>query len=117
MLPYEHSKSQPIKIESGKGRGRGINARNRECFSAPTEGILGDFDFDSNLKLFNKAAVFEEIDALSGGENEVPVKKFYGHDEMVLSDAENCAMTEGAQMIYKTGELVLGCVGRTNQFW
>ncbi len=105
----EHSKtkSQPIKIEAGKGRGRGINAKNRECFSAPTDGYLDDFDFDTNLKLFNKAAVFEESDALSGGENEVPVKKFYGHDENILTVAENSAIFEGAQKVYKTGEILI----------
>ena len=68
---------------------------------------MEDFDFDMNLKLFDKAAVFEEIHALSG--DEAPVKRNYRHDEMILTDADisngHCVMmdSEGAPMIYKTG--------------
>lgn len=33
-----------------------------DCFSTPAETILDDFDFEKNLALFDKKAVFEEIE-------------------------------------------------------
>ncbi|KAL4227472.1 enhancer of mRNA decapping [Mactra antiquata] len=52
-----HKTSVPRKIEFKK------KASNRQdCFSAPVESILDDFDFEKNLALFDKKAVFEEIE-------------------------------------------------------
>ncbi|PIK54324.1 putative enhancer of mRNA-decapping protein 3 isoform X3 [Apostichopus japonicus] len=41
--------------------------KNEECFSAPVESFMDDFDFGENLARFDKAAVFEEIDAMKDG--------------------------------------------------
>lgn len=48
----------PRKIEFKK------KAQNRQdCFSAPVDTFLDEFDFEKNLKLFNKKAIFEEIES------------------------------------------------------
>ncbi|KAL3866142.1 hypothetical protein ACJMK2_043471 [Sinanodonta woodiana] len=56
------------------------------CFSAPVDSMLDEFDFEKNLKLFDKKAVFEEI------ENRQPevikaneTKSKYRHDENILN--------------------------------
>ncbi|XP_038640017.1 enhancer of mRNA-decapping protein 3 isoform X2 [Scyliorhinus canicula] len=62
-----------------------------ECFGDGVEVILDtDFDFEGNLALFDKAAVFEEIDTFErrngtrsrGTPNEKPTR--YRHDENIL---------------------------------
>ncbi|XP_069758341.1 early endosome antigen 1-like [Narcine bancroftii] len=62
-----------------------------ECFGDGIEVILDtDFDFEGNLALFDKAAVFEEIDTFErrngtrsrGTPNEKPTR--YRHDENIL---------------------------------
>lgn len=62
-----------------------------ECFGDTIEVILDtDFDFEGNLALFDKAAVFEEIDTFErrngtrsrGTPNEKPTR--YRHDENIL---------------------------------
>ena len=68
---------------------RGRNAR-QDCFSAPVDSFLGDdFDFEKNLALFDKQAVFREIEDSSVHEqssrpstDRQPAK--YKHDENVL---------------------------------
>ncbi|XP_050400286.1 enhancer of mRNA-decapping protein 3 [Patella vulgata] len=51
----------PRKIE-----GRNNNARRgsqrQDCFSAPVDSFIKDFDFEKNLALFDKQAVFAEIE-------------------------------------------------------
>ncbi|XP_023930254.1 enhancer of mRNA-decapping protein 3 [Lingula anatina] len=53
-------RSTPKKIE-----GRRRNTPREECFSAPSQSFLGEFDFEKNLALFDKQAVFEEIESSS----------------------------------------------------
>ena len=48
----------PRKME-GHARGRKMR---EDCFSAPTDSFLDEFDFEKNLALFDKQAVFEEIE-------------------------------------------------------
>ncbi|KAH9513310.1 enhancer of mRNA decapping [Bulinus truncatus] len=72
------------------GNRKGANAKNSECFSAPTESYLQEFDFESNLALFNKKKVFQEI------ENGFPelsldgdcLEQKYKHDENVLQPVD-----------------------------
>ncbi|XP_013064884.2 enhancer of mRNA-decapping protein 3-like [Biomphalaria glabrata] len=71
----------------GESNRRGANAKNSECFSAPTESYLQEeFDFELNLAMFNKKKVFQEIEngfpELSLEEE--PVEQKYKHDENVL---------------------------------
>ena len=44
-----------------EGPPRGRKTR-EDCFSAPTDSFLDEFDFEKNLALFDKQAVFEEIE-------------------------------------------------------
>lgn len=58
-----------------------------DCFSAPNHSYLTDFDFEKNLALFDKKAVFEEIenanpDCVKVVESKKPQK--YRCDENVL---------------------------------
>ena len=51
--------SSPRKIEMPARR----RTPREDCFSAPAESILNDeFDFEKNLAMFDKQAVFEEIE-------------------------------------------------------
>ncbi|CAG5123889.1 unnamed protein product [Candidula unifasciata] len=77
------------KMERG-GR-RGANAKNNECFSAPAESFLQEFDFESNLAMFNKKAVFREIETDFPELNLEPGfrEKKYRHDENILQPGEN----------------------------
>ncbi|XP_071964513.1 enhancer of mRNA-decapping protein 3-like isoform X2 [Antedon mediterranea] len=79
-------KSSPRKIE---GRSKSLRARKDiECFSAPTRSILGEFDFERNLALFDKAAIFQEIDAECSttpeAVNSPKQEPKFRHDEMIV---------------------------------
>lgn len=70
---------------------RKIEFKNRkqarqDCFSAPVDSILDDFDFEKNLALFDKKAVYEEIESGSPDSVFVTEKKMtkYRCDENVL---------------------------------
>lgn len=52
-----HRSSVPRKIEFRKKQ-----QPRQDCFSAPVDSFLDDFDFEKNLALFDKKAVFEEIE-------------------------------------------------------
>ncbi|KAL1007402.1 hypothetical protein UPYG_G00086280 [Umbra pygmaea] len=78
------------KKNSGGGQ---MKPRDDECFGADTdEGLDKDFDFEGNLALFDKAAVFSQIDGTDrngarsrgtpGGERSTPTR--YRHDENIL---------------------------------
>lgn len=68
-----------------------MKTKDDECFGDDIEEIPDtDFDFEGNLALFDKAAVFEEIDTYErrsgtrsrGVPNERPAR--YRHDENIL---------------------------------
>ena len=57
--------STPKKISQERnGHNRFHRKAMDDCFSAPVDSILDDFDFEKNLALFDKQAVFEEIETL-----------------------------------------------------
>ncbi|WAR00959.1 EDC3-like protein [Mya arenaria] len=62
------------------------NIQNRQdCFSAPVDSYLDEFDFEKNLKLFDKKAVFEEIENNNPELINIDKKpEKYRHDENVL---------------------------------
>ncbi|XP_062569542.1 enhancer of mRNA-decapping protein 3-like [Saccostrea cucullata] len=71
-------------------RSRGPSQGREDCFSAPSESYLQDFDFEKNLALFDKKAVFEEIESANPEltkvvETKKPQK--YRCDENVLQSA------------------------------
>ncbi|XP_061173200.1 enhancer of mRNA-decapping protein 3-like [Saccostrea echinata] len=71
-------------------RHRGPSQGREDCFSAPSESYLQDFDFEKNLALFDKKAVFEEIESANPEltkvvETKKPQK--YRCDENVLQSA------------------------------
>ena len=43
--------------------GRHKMSRNEDCFGASVDAFDGEFDFEKNLALFDKQAVFDEIDS------------------------------------------------------
>ena len=53
-----HRTSVPRKIEFRKK-----SQQRQDCFSAPVDSFLDEFDFEKNLALFDKKAVFEEIES------------------------------------------------------
>ena len=72
----------PRKIQGQRRQGK------EDCFTAPVDdGFLDEFDFEKNLALFDKEAVFEEIENQGGSrripnERQQPAK--YRCDENVL---------------------------------
>ena len=81
------SVSSPRRIENN--RRRGTQSR-EDCFSAPVDTFIGDFDFEKNLALFDKKAVFQEIEnthpnIIKAAEKKAPTK--YKCDENVLHTA------------------------------
>ncbi|KAK3729099.1 hypothetical protein RRG08_005471 [Elysia crispata] len=97
--------SMPKRMERG-GKKVTVNSKNNECFSAPTQSYLKDFDFESNLALFNKKAVFQEIEngfpelSLSSGP---PVEQKFRHDENILQPGESNTVPVRKQQIQVPG--------------
>lgn len=93
-----------------------MKSKDDECFGDDIEEIPDtDFDFEGNLALFDKAAVFEEIDTYErrsgtrprGAPNERPAR--YRHDENIL-EAEpivyrRITVPHGVGKEFCTGEL------------
>lgn len=76
--------STPKKIERNSRKG----VQREDCFSAPSESFHMEFDFEKNLALFDKKAVFEEIEngTVSDGERPGDYRSNkYRHDENVLA--------------------------------
>ncbi|GAB1604723.1 enhancer of mRNA-decapping protein 3-like isoform X2, partial [Argonauta hians] len=83
-----NSASEPRK----KTPARKIDCRRKlmtreDCFSAPSESFLKEFDFEKNLALFDKKAFFQEMEnslpeILHNNDRKNPAK--YRHDENIL---------------------------------
>ncbi|XP_002123787.2 enhancer of mRNA-decapping protein 3-like [Ciona intestinalis] len=78
---------QPLRQKAGRNR----NAP--ECFNIDQSELDEDFDFEKNLALFDKQAVFDEVYSGSDGEVRTPLKNRrnkpevkYRHDENVLGN-------------------------------
>lgn len=73
--------SVPRKIEFRKK-----TQSRQDCFSAPVDSLLDEFDFEKNLALFDKKAVFEEIESSNPDGMPIVEKKptKYRYDENVL---------------------------------
>uniref|UniRef100_A0A2R5L5S8 Enhancer of mRNA-decapping protein 3 n=1 Tax=Ornithodoros turicata TaxID=34597 RepID=A0A2R5L5S8_9ACAR len=81
--------STPKKCESNSRKNAAMRERDEACFSTPVDSdvLEKDFDFEKNLALFDKRAVFNEIEAtmLRPGPQSVPK---YRCDENVLGGGE-----------------------------
>lgn len=75
------------------GGAGGQRSKNDECFGDGTdENLDTDFDFEGNLALFDKAAVFSQIDGASSNSNKLQhhntqaeqKTQSYRHDENIL---------------------------------
>ncbi|XP_023139820.2 enhancer of mRNA-decapping protein 3-like [Amphiprion ocellaris] len=84
-----------------EGAGGPVRSKDNECFGDGTDGDLDtDFDFEGNLALFDKAAVFSQIDGTSSHSNRTQHHSrqaeqkllSYRHDENIL---------EGKPVIYR----------------
>ncbi|RXM93985.1 Enhancer of mRNA-decapping protein 3 [Acipenser ruthenus] len=84
--------NQTTPKKNGMKNGGGLKNKDDECFGDPLEEILDtDFDFEGNLALFDKAAVFSEIEtsekrsgARSRGTPSERTPARYRHDENIL---------------------------------
>lgn len=62
-LPLSQKNSTPNKREKNKGKWT-KGWKDEECFGSPLDhNISKDFDFEKNLALFNKQALWEELNA------------------------------------------------------
>lgn len=58
---HHHKNGTPNKKEKGKGKW-GRSWKDEACFGSPLDqSISKDFDFEKNLALFNKQAIWDEI--------------------------------------------------------
>ncbi|XP_061532148.1 enhancer of mRNA-decapping protein 3 isoform X2 [Phycodurus eques] len=112
-----NTSSTPVAVPKGSSSSRGANQatpkknglkngssqmkqRDDECFGdAMDDGLDTDFDFEGNLALFDKAAVFSEIDtserrngARSRGTPHEQTPSRYRHDENII---------EGKPIVYR----------------
>ncbi|CAG0918714.1 unnamed protein product [Notodromas monacha] len=83
--PNLRSGESPQNFEEGKsGWKKRQMAKDSACFGTPVDSFIDeDFDFDANLKKFDKRAVFEEI---SAHQKPGTVKRqlYYRHDECIV---------------------------------
>ena len=97
--------SVPRKIEFRKK-----SQSRQDCFSAPVDSILDDFDFEKNLALFDKKAVFEEIENCNPEVVKVSDKKptKYRCDENVLQSGpvilQQIKVPSQSERTFVTGE-------------
>ncbi|XP_029354934.1 LOW QUALITY PROTEIN: enhancer of mRNA-decapping protein 3-like [Echeneis naucrates] len=108
ILRRGSSNSKAVSLTTAKknsvrngGSGGQLRSKNDECFGVgPDEDLDTDFDFEGNLKLFDKAAVFSQIDGTSSQRSRTqhhstesgqkPLS--YRHDENIL---------EGKPVVYR----------------
>ncbi|XP_041082309.1 enhancer of mRNA-decapping protein 3-like isoform X1 [Polyodon spathula] len=84
--------NQATPKKNGMKNGGGLKNKDDECFGDPLDEVLDtDFDFEGNLALFDKAAVFSEIEtsvkrsgARSRGTPSERTPARYRHDENIL---------------------------------
>ncbi|KAJ8941921.1 hypothetical protein NQ318_013254 [Aromia moschata] len=86
-LPSSHKANTPNKREKSKNRW-GKSWKDEECFGSPLDHkISKDFDFEKNLALFNKQAIWDELNAQKPDvikhADKKPTK--YRHDENVIA--------------------------------
>lgn len=96
----------PKKAE-GARRVASMRGRDEACFNAPVDMSLleHDFDFEKNLALFDKRAVFDEIDAaLSSHQTPCSTER----SAPVLPPHHLAAVMRGAPARFKCDENVLG---------
>ncbi|XP_072236236.1 enhancer of mRNA-decapping protein 3-like [Leuresthes tenuis] len=95
-----HATQRRNGLRSAGARGQ-VRSKDDECFGDGTDEDLDtDFDFEGNLALFDKAAVFSQIDGTSGHSNKVQHQsaqaeqrpQSYRHDQNIL---------EGKPIIYR----------------
>uniref|UniRef100_A0A3Q4MH56 Enhancer of mRNA-decapping protein 3 n=1 Tax=Neolamprologus brichardi TaxID=32507 RepID=A0A3Q4MH56_NEOBR len=87
------TQSTPRRSNVRNGGAGGQRSKNDECFGDGTdENLDTDFDFEGNLALFDKAAVFSQIDGASSNSNKLQhhntqaeqKTQSYRHDENIL---------------------------------
>ncbi|XP_074650254.1 enhancer of mRNA-decapping protein 3-like [Tubulanus polymorphus] len=88
-VPTRRSATTPKKIDQRQHQQQKQRGEVKDdCFSAPVESFLEEFDFEKNLALFDKQAIFEEIennmkpDVVRNTDKRAPTK--YRCDENVL---------------------------------
>ncbi|XP_070543498.1 uncharacterized protein [Ptychodera flava] len=85
--------SSAPRVIDGSKNSQKMRARDAACFSAPIDDTyMTEFDFEKNLALFDKAAIFEEINKTQSKDDLTleminKKKKNYRHDENVLSQS------------------------------
>nr|CAI5824480.1 unnamed protein product [Callosobruchus analis] len=84
-----YKNNTPNKRDKSKGKWVGKGWKDEECFGSPLDqNISKDFDFEKNLALFNKRAIWDELNAqrpdlVKHADNKKSTK--YRHDENVIA--------------------------------
>ncbi|XP_058824790.1 enhancer of mRNA-decapping protein 3 [Topomyia yanbarensis] len=134
ITPHKNE-NQKKKSRSGNGNGNNGSYRftnKNSAFGTPVDDPMmdQDFDFEKNLALFNKQAIFDEIDAIQQRpdllrQTVASGKKKYRHDENVLAsepiqyrqiEVENSGATGSDSDEYVTDEgLVIPSIPRNTR--
>ncbi|UYV80885.1 EDC3 [Cordylochernes scorpioides] len=121
----EHNiKRRSSLVRKSDGSKKWQNQRDEDCFNISKSSLNKEFDFEKNLALFDKRAVFEEIDAAAreaGGEAPTRLvdsnrRTKYRHDENILEttspEVEQIILPSGTEKHYVTDTgLLVPCLG------
>ncbi|XP_056268620.1 enhancer of mRNA-decapping protein 3-like isoform X2 [Pseudoliparis swirei] len=92
---------QAAQKKNSVRNGGPTRTRDDECFGGGTDENMGaDFDFEGNLALFDKAAVFSQIEGTAGQSNRAPHHNVQG-DHKPLSYRHDENILEAKPVIYR----------------
>ncbi|XP_064646915.1 enhancer of mRNA-decapping protein 3-like [Lineus longissimus] len=92
----EYRQSQKNVTPKKNDRRQNNRTPREDTFSAPVDGFMEEFDFEKNLALFDKQAVFEEIensqkpDVVRTAQSQTQRPAKYRHDENVIPSGPVC---------------------------
>ncbi|XP_019557086.3 enhancer of mRNA-decapping protein 3 [Aedes albopictus] len=117
FTPYKND-NQKKKTRNGNGNGNGNNryVNKNSAFGTPVDDPMMDeeFDFEKNLALFDKQAIWDEIDAIQQKpdllrQTGAAANRKYRHDENVLaSEPTQYRQIELENLVLETAAVVSG---------
>ncbi|CAB4042243.1 Hypothetical predicted protein, partial [Paramuricea clavata] len=86
------STTEQKRSSAGNENRKSFKKKNKECFGTPLDDVkMPDFDFQKNLKLFDKEAIFEELrgsKSAPSAEKPQSSDRKLRHDENVLEQEQ-----------------------------
>ncbi|KAL0155074.1 hypothetical protein M9458_049337, partial [Cirrhinus mrigala] len=113
--------NQATPKKNGLKNGGHMKNKDDECFGDGMDDVLDeDFDFEGNLALFDKAAVFSQIDSSRGTPGEQTPSR-YRHDENILEAKpvvyRQITVPQNGTKEYSTGKNLTSWAGGTQHLF